>query len=74
MVLSGDKDRFSIGVFSVPKDEKTIKAPEEMINEDHPLLFKPFVYGEFFKFFRMEENVNDPFALEKYCGVSTENL
>nr|GEW21955.1 probable 2-oxoglutarate-dependent dioxygenase AOP1 [Tanacetum cinerariifolium] len=74
VVLSGDKDRYSIGVFSVPKDEKTIKAPEEMVDEDHPLLFKPFVYEEFFKFFRMEENVNDPFALEKYCGVSTKNL
>ncbi|PWA69194.1 2-oxoglutarate (2OG) and Fe(II)-dependent oxygenase superfamily protein [Artemisia annua] len=74
VVMSGDEDRFSIGVFSVPKDEKTIKAPEEMVDEDHPLLFKPFVYEEFFKFFRLEENVNDPLALEKYCGVSTENL
>nr|XP_043627165.1 probable 2-oxoglutarate-dependent dioxygenase AOP1 [Erigeron canadensis] len=74
VVMSGVKDRFSIGVFSVPKLEKLIKAPEEMVDEEHPLLFKPFYFGEFIKFFYTEENVNDKFALEKYCGVSTPTL
>ncbi|KAK9078297.1 hypothetical protein SSX86_002354 [Deinandra increscens subsp. villosa] len=74
VVMNGDKDRYSIGLFSVPKWDKTIKAPEEMVDEEHPLFFKPFDYGEFFKFFLTEEYVNDKFALEKYAGVSTENL
>ncbi|KAD6794657.1 hypothetical protein E3N88_05553 [Mikania micrantha] len=72
--FKGEKERFSIGLFSVPKWDKIIKAPEEMVDEEHPLLFKPFDYGEFFKFFIKEENINDKFALEKYCGVPSLNL
>ncbi|KAD6794581.1 hypothetical protein E3N88_05477 [Mikania micrantha] len=74
VVMKGEKERFSIGLFSVPKWDKIIKAPEEMVDEEHPLLFKPFDYGEFFKFFIKEENINDKFALEKYCGVPSLNL
>ncbi|KAI3803430.1 hypothetical protein L1987_31581 [Smallanthus sonchifolius] len=74
VVVKGDKDRFSIGLFSVPKWNSIIKAPEEVVDEEHPLFFKPFDFGEFFKFFTREKNINDKFALEKYCGVSTENL
>ncbi|KAI3525082.1 hypothetical protein L1887_03754 [Cichorium endivia] len=70
VVMSGDKTRFSIGFFSVPKWGKILKAPEEMVDEKHPLLFKPFDFGEFMKFFCLQENVNDRFGLEKYCGVS----
>ncbi|KAI3789689.1 hypothetical protein L2E82_02492 [Cichorium intybus] len=70
VVMSGDKNRFSIGFFSVPKWGKILKAPEEMVDEEHPLLFKPFDFGEFMKFFCLQENVNDRFGLEKYCGVS----
>ncbi|XP_076916667.1 putative 2-oxoglutarate-dependent dioxygenase AOP1 [Bidens hawaiensis] len=75
VVMNGEKDRYSIGLFSVPKWDKIIKAPEELVDEEHPLFFKPFDYGEFFKFFIKEENINDKYALEKYCGLqSTENL
>ncbi|KAJ0744232.1 putative oxoglutarate/iron-dependent dioxygenase, non-heme dioxygenase domain-containing protein [Helianthus annuus] len=74
VVMNGDKDRYSIGFFSVPKSNKIIKAPDEMVDEEHPLFFKPFDYGEFFKFFLKKENINDKYALEKYCGVSAENM
>ncbi|XP_024980215.1 probable 2-oxoglutarate-dependent dioxygenase AOP1 [Cynara cardunculus var. scolymus] len=70
VVTSGEKDRFTIGVFSVPKWEKTIKAPEEMVDEEHPLLFNPFHFGDFLQFLCKKEIVNDKFALKKYCGVS----
>ncbi|XP_071715095.1 probable 2-oxoglutarate-dependent dioxygenase AOP1 [Rutidosis leptorrhynchoides] len=77
VVMSRNEDRYSIGFFSYPKLDKIIKAPEELVDEEHPLLFNPYTYGEFIKFFHKEENVNDKFALEKYCGViamPTENL
>lgn len=75
--MSGNEDRFSFGFFSYPKLEKIIKTPEELVDEEHPLLFNPYTYGEFIKFFHTKENVNDIFALEKYCGVTgvpTEKL
>ncbi|KAL4589153.1 hypothetical protein LXL04_002057 [Taraxacum kok-saghyz] len=70
VVMSGEKNRYSIGFFSVPKWGKILKAPEEMIDEQHPLLFKPFDFGEFMKFFCLKENVNDKYGLENYCGVT----
>lgn len=74
VVMDGDKDRYSVGLFSVPNWDAIIKAPEELVDEEHPLFFKPFEYGEFFKFFLQKEYINDKFALEKYCGVSAETL
>nr|XP_043639849.1 probable 2-oxoglutarate-dependent dioxygenase AOP1 [Erigeron canadensis] len=71
VVMKGDQTRFSIGLFSVGKPGKFIKAPEEMVNEDYPLLFKPFDYEEFLKFFLLEENIGNKLALDKYCGVSS---
>ncbi|XP_071732662.1 probable 2-oxoglutarate-dependent dioxygenase AOP1 [Rutidosis leptorrhynchoides] len=69
VVMSGNEDRYSIGYFSFGKLDKIIKTPEEMVDEEHPLLFKPYTYGEFIKFYYTKENKNEKFALEKFCGV-----
>ncbi|KAK8525002.1 hypothetical protein V6N13_015996 [Hibiscus sabdariffa] len=50
VMLSGDKPRYSIGLFSVPKAGYMIKAPEELVDEAHPLLYKPFDYAELLRF------------------------
>ncbi|KAK6125159.1 hypothetical protein DH2020_041100 [Rehmannia glutinosa] len=41
VMVTGDEARFSVGLFSIPKSGYIMKAPEEMVDEDHPLLFKP---------------------------------
>ncbi|CAI0457703.1 unnamed protein product [Linum tenue] len=46
-LCGNDKPRYSFGLFTTPKDESTVKAPEELIDEQHPLLFKPFVYKQY---------------------------
>lgn len=67
VVMSGNETRFSVGLFTVPKPGYIIKAPEELVTEEHPLLFKPFVHSEFMKFLRSSEGVKN--ALKVYSGV-----
>ncbi|XVF86549.1 hypothetical protein PTKIN_Ptkin18bG0050700 [Pterospermum kingtungense] len=70
VMMKGNKTRYSAGLFSVPKAGYTIKAPEELVDEQHPLLFKPFTYDQFLKFLYTEAGQTAESALSAYCGVS----
>ncbi|KAL1551453.1 putative 2-oxoglutarate-dependent dioxygenase AOP1 [Salvia divinorum] len=69
VMMSGDEARYSIGLFSVPKPGYEIKAPEEMVDEEHPLLFKPYDHHQFLQFYYTEAGQKSPSALKEYCGV-----
>ncbi|OAY46639.1 hypothetical protein MANES_06G015600v8 [Manihot esculenta] len=69
VMMLGDKARYSAGLFSGPKSGYVIKAPDELIDEEHPLLFKPFVHSEFLKFYNTEAGLRAESALKIYCGV-----
>lgn len=70
VMMSGDHPRYSIGLFSNPKPgSSVIKAPEEMVDDDHPLLYKPFDYFEFIEFFYSDVGRTSPNALLEYCGA-----
>lgn len=67
VMMTGNERRLTIGLFTVPKPGFIIKAPDELVTEEHPLLFKPFVQSEFMKFLHSSENTKN--ALKVYCGV-----
>lgn len=69
VMMSGNEARYSVGLFSIPKGGSIIKAPEELVDEEHPLLFKPFDHVEFLKYYYTEKGQRDLFALRTYCGV-----
>nr|XP_043624050.1 probable 2-oxoglutarate-dependent dioxygenase AOP1 [Erigeron canadensis] len=69
VVMTGNMARYSLGFFSVQKATSLVKAFDEMVDEEHPLLYKPFNYGEFLKFFYKEGGIKSKFALKTYCGV-----
>jgi isopenicillin N synthase-like dioxygenase len=69
VMMSGNKARYSVGLFSIPKAGCIVKAPEEMVDEEHPLLFKPFDHVEFLAFYYTKEGQRVPSALKTYCGV-----
>ncbi|KAG5602037.1 hypothetical protein H5410_033407 [Solanum commersonii] len=69
VLIRGSERRYSIGLFSTPKDGYTITTPKELINEDHPLLFKPYNHLEFLTFSYTEEGMQCESALKTYCGV-----
>ncbi|PNT55136.1 hypothetical protein POPTR_001G175800v4 [Populus trichocarpa] len=69
--MSGSEARYSAGLFSFFKAGYKTKTPEDLIDEDHPLLYKPFDYFEFLKFFSAWAPKAQPnqCALKAYCGV-----
>ncbi|KAJ4821757.1 hypothetical protein Tsubulata_050033 [Turnera subulata] len=69
VMMTGNEARYSTGLFSIPKAGYIIKAPEEVIDEEHPLLFKPFDHVKFLGFYYTEAGQKSPSALKEYCGV-----
>ena len=67
--MTGNMARYSLGFFSVQKSSSFVKSFDEMVDEEHPLLYKPFQYGEFLKFFYKEGGIKSKSALKTYCGV-----
>ncbi|PRQ50798.1 putative isopenicillin N synthase [Rosa chinensis] len=69
VMMTGNEARYSTGLFSIPKAGYIIKAREEVVDEEHPLLFKPFDHVEFLGFYYSEAGQRAPSALKTYCGV-----
>ncbi|XP_062016002.1 probable 2-oxoglutarate-dependent dioxygenase AOP1 [Rosa rugosa] len=69
VMMTGNEARYSTGLFSIPKAGYIIKAPEEVVDEEHPLLFKPFDHVEFLGFYYSEAGQRAQSALKTYCGV-----
>lgn len=67
--MSGDEDRYSVGLFSSPKSGYIIKAPAEIVDEDHPLLYKPFDHSQFIDFAYSEAGLSSKAVLKDYCGI-----
>ncbi|GAV74834.1 2OG-FeII_Oxy domain-containing protein/DIOX_N domain-containing protein [Cephalotus follicularis] len=66
VMISGDKDRYSCGLFSVPKEGAVIEVPMELVDKEHPLLYKPFKFSDYFSYY--VSNISDD-ALETYAAV-----
>ncbi|XP_061365053.1 probable 2-oxoglutarate-dependent dioxygenase AOP1 [Gastrolobium bilobum] len=69
VMMSGNKARYSVGLFYTPKGGNLVKAPEELVDEEHPLLFKPFDFVEFFNYLYSEKCQGDQSPLHTFCGV-----
>ncbi|KAK4395281.1 putative 2-oxoglutarate-dependent dioxygenase AOP1.2 [Sesamum angolense] len=69
VMMTGEEARYSIGLFSIPKSGYIIKAPEELVEDEHPLLFNPFDHVEFLDFYYSEAGQRSPAALKAYCGA-----
>ncbi|XP_022754182.1 probable 2-oxoglutarate-dependent dioxygenase AOP1 [Durio zibethinus] len=66
VVMKGDKERYSFGLFSVPKEGAIIEVPCQLVDNEHPLLYRPFKFADYFSYF--VSNISDD-ALEIYAGV-----
>ncbi|CAL9218724.1 unnamed protein product [Arabidopsis halleri] len=65
----GTNTRYSAGLFSVPKTEELIYAPEKVVDVEHPRLFKPIDFEAYFQFTTEESGRRDSKALRTYCGL-----
>ncbi|CAL2234603.1 unnamed protein product [Prunus armeniaca] len=73
VMMRGEKERISLGIFPVPTEGTIIKPPKELIDEEHPQIFKEFDFMEFFKFFSSEEGVPIDSAKQifAFAGICT---
>ncbi|KAG6425357.1 hypothetical protein SASPL_115787 [Salvia splendens] len=70
VMMRGDEARYSIALFSTMKEGSIVKAPEELVDEDHPLLYKPYDYHKFMEFYlSYDAALTSPNPLNDYCGV-----
>ncbi|CAL1375137.1 unnamed protein product [Linum trigynum] len=69
VVLRGEKERYSWGSFLAPKDDATVEAPAELVDKDHPLLYRPFAYADFLLYCSVSKLKED--ALKVFAGLST---
>ena len=53
MVAKSKKERYCLAFFSFSGE--TIKAPEELIDEDHPLMFKPFENIDLLRLYSLDD-------------------
>ncbi|KAG9459387.1 hypothetical protein H6P81_003895 [Aristolochia fimbriata] len=74
VVLKGGKERLSWCVFAVPKEGETIKTPEELVDEEHPLVFKEFDYNAFLNFSMSKEAQVIDSALQVYAHAGLTTL
>ncbi|XVE52008.1 hypothetical protein DITRI_Ditri02bG0085800 [Diplodiscus trichospermus] len=53
VVTKGKKERYSLALFSFSGE--TIKTPEELVDEAHPLLFKPFENMDLIRLYSLDD-------------------
>ncbi|XP_057969342.1 deoxypodophyllotoxin synthase-like [Malania oleifera] len=71
VVISKNETRYTIGLFSL--HEGILEVPKELVDEEHPLKFKPFMNFELLKFFISDQDVNrkSGSCAKAYCGIET---
>ncbi|PWA73279.1 pleiotropic drug resistance protein 1 [Artemisia annua] len=67
VTMNGKESRYSIAQFSFL--EGIIETPKEFVDEEHPLLYKPFDHLKYLDFYNKEENRRLECAIRTYCGV-----
>ncbi|KAB1214331.1 putative 2-oxoglutarate-dependent dioxygenase AOP1 [Morella rubra] len=68
VMLIEDESRYTIGLFAF--QDGTIHLPEELVDEEHPLKYKPFNGLEFLNAqFRKAGQNGQEMSVEAYCGI-----
>ncbi|CAM8966187.1 unnamed protein product [Rhodiola kirilowii] len=67
VTMSGNKDRYSCGLFTLPNEGVVVEVHKELVDNEHPILYKPFNYTDYISYIVQSNNRED--ALEFYAGV-----
>ncbi|XP_038693695.1 probable 2-oxoglutarate-dependent dioxygenase AOP1 [Tripterygium wilfordii] len=70
VMLKGNETRYSTSTFSIPKAGFTVRAPVELVDKEHPLLFKPFDHYEYIESYsQLKLGRLHGSTLKIYCGI-----
>ncbi|XP_050365268.1 probable 2-oxoglutarate-dependent dioxygenase AOP1 [Argentina anserina] len=72
VMMSGEKERYSLGQFVDPVEGTIIKAPKELVDEEHPRILKDIDYTNFSKFFYSDEGrfIDTQMQIFAFAGIS----
>ncbi|CAI9753675.1 unnamed protein product [Fraxinus pennsylvanica] len=68
VIMNGNEERYSLGLFSFIRDF-TIQVADELVDDEHPLQFKPFDHYKYIHFYYTEEGKRSKCPIKAYCGV-----
>ncbi|KAD4982900.1 hypothetical protein E3N88_19571 [Mikania micrantha] len=74
VMMTGNEARYSLGLFSVPKAGYITRVPDELVDQQHPLLFNPFDYDDFLNHLFTGKIGSNEDALGAYCGAKQSEL
>ncbi|CAH8361977.1 unnamed protein product [Eruca vesicaria subsp. sativa] len=69
VVMTANQTRYSSALFSTPKSGVIIDSPEELIDEEHPRMFKSFEFNEFRDFYNTEAGFTAQSTLHAFCAL-----
>ncbi|XP_008794218.1 probable 2-oxoglutarate-dependent dioxygenase AOP1 [Phoenix dactylifera] len=69
VVLNGGNTRYSSILCSFRKDGHLVQAPNELVDKEHPMLFKPYLHGDYLNFCITEAGYNAQHRLRAFCGL-----
>ncbi|ERN07031.1 hypothetical protein AMTR_s02838p00004170 [Amborella trichopoda] len=65
----GYEDRYSCGIFSFPIPNLLIEGPQELVDENHPKLFKPFDTYAYYKIYYFHRANQEEYGLKEFAGI-----
>ncbi|CAM8913282.1 unnamed protein product [Rhodiola kirilowii] len=66
VTISGNKDRYSIGLFTIPEDGVPVEVPKELVDNEHPIKYKPVTYNDYMSYYISNASED---AIEKFARV-----
>ncbi|XP_010462133.1 PREDICTED: 2-oxoglutarate-dependent dioxygenase AOP3-like [Camelina sativa] len=67
VLVSGETDRYSLAMFAF--NSGTLQVPEELIDHQHPLMYKPFDHLGLLRFYRTDTGYKSECPIKAYCGI-----
>ncbi|KAK9054688.1 hypothetical protein SSX86_025767 [Deinandra increscens subsp. villosa] len=69
VMMAGDKERYSTGLFATIKDH-IIQVPQQLVDENHPLQFQAFDHYKYMNFsIYTPEGMSSKCPIKTYCGT-----
>ncbi|KAL3516896.1 hypothetical protein ACH5RR_023798 [Cinchona calisaya] len=68
VIMNGDKPRYCVALFSF--NEGIVEIPEELVDQEHPLQFKPFEHIGLVRYYLSGTTDMTESTAKTYCGIS----
>ncbi|KAJ0976149.1 hypothetical protein J5N97_018114 [Dioscorea zingiberensis] len=68
VMMCGDKERLSCGLFLCPKGDQVVEPCHDLVDDEHPPLFKPFIFLDYLHY-ASENAFRVDTVLDSFAGI-----